>query len=62
MAFDCGVFQKLKKTRQVQEPTKLPDDVIDPGYKENRVANFCRSPDWKEFEGAFASGTNSELI
>ncbi|XP_041371959.1 glutamate decarboxylase 1-like [Gigantopelta aegis] len=55
MAFDCGVFQKLKKTRQVQEPTKLPEDVIEPTNKENRVANFCRSPDWKEFEGAFAS-------
>ncbi|XP_046581077.1 glutamate decarboxylase 1-like [Haliotis rubra] len=73
MAFDCGVFQKLKRARSVQEPKHLEgntmttanDDVTKsmaseltfrpPMTSENRVSKFCRSPDWSEFEGMFAT-------
>lgn len=72
MAFDCGVFQKLKRARSVQEPKHLEgntmttanDDVTKSvtseltfrPTSENRVSKFCRSPDWSEFEGMFATG------
>ncbi|KAK6183173.1 hypothetical protein SNE40_010702 [Patella caerulea] len=71
MAFDCGMFQKLKKTRNVQEPrdlnSQLPEKSSDVSTaRERRNMFYCKSPDWSEFEGSFSrellESKNSEKL